>query len=79
LWNTYAIDYAKETLMSLSIVKTIVVIIYGIVQVVHLNSSLKVGMNKIIYFLLKRNDKSVTMLLKGDDYHEKNYNFKFKS
>jgi len=34
-WNTYAIDYAKETPMSLAIVITIVVIIYGIVQVIN--------------------------------------------
>ena len=34
-WKTYALDYARETPMSLAIVITIVVIIYGIVQIVN--------------------------------------------
>ena len=34
-WRTHAIDYARETPISLALVITIIVIIYGIVQVVN--------------------------------------------
>ncbi|HQO71765.1 MAG TPA: hypothetical protein PK516_02255 [Sedimentibacter sp.] len=37
LWKTNAIDYAGEAPMSIAIAITIVVIIYGIVQVVNLD------------------------------------------
>lgn len=36
-WKTHAIDYAREAPMSVAIVITIVVIIYGIFQVVNID------------------------------------------